>query len=64
MKANGWCPLANGAMMSAVTLMASPTAALIQQQIDWCVNASHQSRPSKPGDRAANALLLRCYTTI
>jgi hypothetical protein len=22
------------------------------------------SRPSKPGDRAANALLLRCYTTI
>jgi hypothetical protein len=22
------------------------------------------ARPSKPGDRAANALLLRCYTII
>jgi hypothetical protein len=28
--------------MSAATLMTSPLAALTQQQIDWCVNASHQ----------------------
>jgi hypothetical protein len=41
MKTNG-CALAGGEMMSAATLMASPTAALAQQQVDWCVNASHQ----------------------
>ena len=36
-----------------------------EQKKHWFRNRLDRSaRPSKPGDRAADALLLRCYTTI